>query len=109
MRIGMVGLGRMGANLTRRLMRHGHEVVVYDVSAEAVRRLEAEGALAGTSLEDLLDKLDAPRVVWIMVPAAFAGPTADALAGRMGPGDVIVDGGSSDYRDDVARGAGAGA
>ncbi|OFW77078.1 MAG: 6-phosphogluconate dehydrogenase (decarboxylating) [Actinobacteria bacterium RBG_19FT_COMBO_70_19] len=105
MRIGMVGLGRMGANLTRRLMRHGHEVVAFDVHAEAVRRLEAEGAVASTSLEDLLDKLDPPRAVWIMVPAAFAGPTADALAERMDPGDVIVDGGNSYYRDDVERAA----
>src|SRR3990170_864827 len=105
MRIGMVGLGRRGANLTRRLMRHGHEVVAFDVHAEAVRRLEAEGAVASTSLEDLLDKLDPPRAVWIMVPAAFAGPTADALAERMDPGDVIVDGGNSYYRDDVERAA----
>jgi 6-phosphogluconate dehydrogenase len=105
MRIGMVGLGRMGANLTRRLMRHGHEVVVYDVSADAVRLLEAEGATPASSLQDLVGALEAPRAVWIMVPAAFAGQTADALADLLGADDVIVDGGNSFYRDDVERAA----
>ena len=105
MRIGMVGLGRMGANLTRRLMRHGHEVVVYDVSDEAVELLEGEGAIAASSLEDLVGRLADPRAVWIMVPAAFAGPTADALAELLGASDVIVDGGNSYYRDDVERAA----
>jgi 6-phosphogluconate dehydrogenase len=105
MRIGMVGLGRMGANLTRRLMRHGHEVVAFDVSADAVRLLEDEGAVPASSLEDLVGRLEAPRAVWIMVPAAFAGSTADALAGLLGPDDVIVDGGNSYYRDDVERSA----
>ena len=105
MRIGMVGLGRMGANLTRRLMRRGHEVVVYDVSADAVRRLEAEGATPASSLPDLVGELRAPRAVWIMVPAAFAGSTADALAELLAPDDVIVDGGNSYYRDDVERAA----
>jgi 6-phosphogluconate dehydrogenase len=105
MRIGMVGLGRMGANLTRRLMRHGHEVVAFDVSADAVRRLGDEGAIPASSLEDLVGRLEASRAVWIMVPAAFAGPTADALAELLAADDVIVDGGNSYYRDDVERAA----
>ncbi len=105
MQLGMVGLGRMGANLSRRLMRHGHEVVAYDVSADAVRALESEGAIGTTSLEDFVNKLDPPRAAWIMVPAAFAGPTADALAELMQGGDVIIDGGNSYYRDDVERAA----
>ncbi|MBI3648088.1 MAG: decarboxylating 6-phosphogluconate dehydrogenase [Actinobacteria bacterium] len=103
MQLGMVGLGRMGANLTRRLMRHGHEIVVHDVSAEAVRRLEGEGATAAASIEDLVGKLAAPRAAWLMVPAAFAGETADRLADLMEPGDIIIDGGNSYYRDDVER------
>ncbi len=105
MKLGMVGLGRMGANLSRRLMRHGHEVVAYDVSADAVHALEGEGAIGTASLEDFVNKLDPPRAAWIMVPAAFAGPTADALAQLMQDGDVIIDGGNSYYRDDVERAA----
>jgi 6-phosphogluconate dehydrogenase len=103
MQLGMVGLGRMGANLTRRLMRGGHEIVVFDVSPDAVRLLEREGATPSTSLEDLVGKLEAPRAVWIMVPAAFAGSTADALAELLEPGDALIDGGNSYYRDDVER------
>ena len=79
MQLGMVGLGRMGANLTARLMRAGHEVVVYDVNPESVSRLEGEGATGAASLQDLVAKLTAPRAAWIMVPAAVAGPTADQL------------------------------
>ena len=103
MQLGMVGLGRMGANLTRRLMRHGHEVVVYDVSADAVALLEGEGATPSSSLEELVSALAAPRAVWIMVPAAFAGPTADALAELLEHGDTVIDGGNSYYRDDIER------
>ena len=105
MQLGMVGLGRMGANLSRRLMRRGHEVVVFDVSQDAVRQLESEGAIASASLEDFVGKLASPRAAWIMVPAAFAGPTADRLAELMDPGDIIIDGGNSYYRDDVERAA----
>jgi 6-phosphogluconate dehydrogenase len=105
MQLGMVGLGRMGANLTRRLMRHGHEVVVHDVNADAVALLEHEGAVASTSIEDFVGKLTAPRTAWIMVPATVAGPTADDLAELMDAGDVIIDGGNSYYRDDVERAA----
>ena len=103
MQLGMVGLGRMGSNLSRRLMRHGHEVVAYDVSHDAVRQLEGEGAIGTASLEDFASKLSKPRTAWIMVPAAFAGPTADQLAELMDPGDVIIDGGNSYYRDDIER------
>ena len=103
MQLGMVGLGRMGSNLSRRLMHRGHEVVAYDVSQDAVRQLEGEGAIGTASLEDFVSKLSKPRVAWLMVPAAFAGPTADRLAELMDPGDVIIDGGNSYYRDDVER------
>ncbi len=93
----------MGANLTRRLMRHGHDIVVYDVSADAVRLLAGEGAAGTTSLADLVGKLERPRAVWVMVPAAAADPTADELAELMEAGDIIIDGGNSYYRDDVER------
>ena len=101
MQLGMVGLGRMGSNLTRRLMRHGHEVVVYDVNQAAVQQLESEGAIGATALEDFVAKLAAPRAAWIMVPAAIAGSTATALADLMEPGDIVIDGGNSYYRDDI--------
>jgi 6-phosphogluconate dehydrogenase len=103
MQLGMVGLGRMGANLTRRLMRRGHEVAVHDVNADAVRLLEAEGAAGADTLGELVAALPPPRVVWVMVPAAFAVETTDRLAELMDAGDVVIDGGNSYYRDDVAR------
>ena len=103
MQLGMVGLGRMGSNLSRRLMRSGHEVVAYDVNQDTVRQLEGEGAIGTATLDDFISKLSKPRTAWIMVPAAFAGPTADQLAERMDPGDVIIDGGNSYYRDDIER------
>jgi 6-phosphogluconate dehydrogenase len=103
MQLGMVGLGRMGANLTRRLMRAGHEVVVHDIDAEAITALEGEGATGATTLEDLVGALRAPRAAWIMVPAAFAGQTAEQLAELMDAGDIVIDGGNTYYRDDVER------
>ena len=103
MQLGMVGLGRMGANLTRRLMRGGHEVVVYDVNADSVSQLESEGSIGTGSLEDFVSKLSKPRAAWVMVPAAFAEQTTDALAELMEAGDVVIDGGNSYYRDDVDR------
>jgi 6-phosphogluconate dehydrogenase len=103
MQLGMVGLGRMGANLVRRLMRDGHECVVYDVDAGAVAGLEGEGAVGAASLEEFVSKLTAPRAAWIMVPAAYAGSTVDSLAGLMDEGDIIIDGGNSYYRDDIDR------
>jgi 6-phosphogluconate dehydrogenase len=104
MRIGMVGLGRMGANLTRRLMRDGHVVVVHDLDADAVRALAGEGAVGAASLDELVAALPAPRVVWVMVPAGA--PTESAvteLAARMHRDDVVIDGGNTFYRDDVRR------
>jgi 6-phosphogluconate dehydrogenase len=103
MQLGMVGLGRMGANLTRRLMRDGHEVVVYDVNADPVHQLEGEGSIGTGSLEDFVSKLSKPRAAWVMVPAAFAEQTTDALAQLMEPGDIVIDGGNSYYRDDIER------
>jgi 6-phosphogluconate dehydrogenase len=103
MQLGMIGLGRMGANIVRRLMRDGHDCVVYDVGAEAVAQLEAEGATGSTSMDDFVAKLDGPRVAWVMVPAAITGRVVDELAERMEPGDIIIDGGNSYYRDDIDR------
>ena len=105
MQLGMVGLGRMGANLVRRLMRDGHECVVFDVSADAVAGLVAEGATGASSLEDFISKLSVPRAAWIMVPAAFTGSTVTDLAALMDAGDIVIDGGNSYYRDDVDRAA----
>jgi 6-phosphogluconate dehydrogenase len=104
MRLGMVGLGKMGANMTRRLMRGGHEVVVTDLSAENVKKISAEGAVASSSLEDFVAKLGKPRIAWLMVPAG--GPTeqtAQALAQNMQSGDILIDGGNSYFKDDVRR------
>ncbi|MDQ4133820.1 MAG: decarboxylating 6-phosphogluconate dehydrogenase [Actinomycetota bacterium] len=103
MQLGMIGLGRMGANLVRRLMRDGHECVVYDVSPDAVKTLEGEGAVGSSSLEDFVSKLTTPRVAWVMVPAAFTGETVDQLAELMDAGDIVIDGGNSYYRDDIDR------
>jgi len=105
MQLGMIGLGRMGANMVRRLVNDGHECVVYDVDAAAVERLAGEGATGASSLAELAAKLHAPRAVWIMVPAAFVDSTIDKLAGVLEPGDAIIDGGNSYYRDDVRRAA----
>jgi 6-phosphogluconate dehydrogenase len=103
MQLGMIGLGRMGANIVRRLMRAGHECVVYDVSPDAVAQLAAEGAVGAPSLADFAARLEVPRAAWIMVPAAYAGATAAELAGHMAADDVIIDGGNSYYRDDIQR------
>lgn len=105
MQLGMVGLGRMGANLVRRLERAGHTCVVYDVNADAVATLAKEGATGTASLEELVAALEPPRAVWVMVPAAYTGDTVDALAATMSEGDIIIDGGNSFYQDDIARAA----
>ncbi|MGH9061330.1 MAG: NAD(P)-binding domain-containing protein, partial [Acidimicrobiales bacterium] len=105
MQLGMVGLGRMGANLVRRLERDGHSCVVYDVNADSVKTLEGEGATGATSLEEFVGKLEAPRAAWVMVPAAFTGDTVDKLAAAMSEGDIIIDGGNSHYQDDIRRAA----
>ncbi len=103
MELGMIGLGRMGANMVRRLVRGGHRCAVHDVSAEAVQALAREGAVGATSLDDLVARLAPPRIVWLMVPAAVVDPTLEALVPLLAPGDVVVDGGNSYYRDDVDR------
>src|ERR1700728_5120551 len=95
MQLGMVGLGRMGANLVRRLTRDGHTCVVYDVSADAVKALAAEGATGADSIEDFVAKLEVPRAAWVMVPAAYTGDTVEKLAAAMSQGDIIIDGGNS--------------
>ncbi len=101
MQLGMVGLGRMGANMVRRLERDGHELVVYDVQAEAVTALATRGATGSGSLAELVSKLTPPRAIWVMVPAAFTDETIDEIAKHVEPGDVIIDGGNSYYRDDI--------
>ncbi len=106
MELGIVGLGRMGANMARRLMRDGHEIVAYDVNADAVATLAGEGATAASSLEDLAAKLSAPRSVWVMVPAGeITEQTVADVAAVLESGDAIVDGGNSYYRDDIRRAA----
>ncbi len=104
MQLGMVGLGRMGANMVRRLMRGGHDCLVFDLDPQNVQRLASEGATPTKSLQDLVAKLSAPRAVWIMVPAGDATDrTVQALAALMQPGDTIIDGGNSYFKDDVRR------
>src|SRR3954447_21587947 len=103
MQLGMIGLGRMGANMVRRLMRDGHDCVVYDVSADAVKELEGDGATGGSSMEDWIQKLEKPRAAWLMIPAAIVQQTVDQLADLMDEGDIIIDGGNSYYHDDIHR------
>ncbi|WP_322411547.1 phosphogluconate dehydrogenase (NAD(+)-dependent, decarboxylating) [Microbacterium invictum] len=105
MQLAMVGLGRMGANIVRRLMRDGHDCVVYDVNQDAVATLAAEGATGTATLADLARELQTPRVVWLMIPAGLTGGVVDQLADVLEPGDIIIDGGNSNYRDDVRRAA----
>ncbi len=103
MDLGMIGLGRMCANMVRRLMRAGHRCVVHDISPEAVGALEKEGAAGAPSLDDLARELAAPRVVWMMVPAAVVDRTIADIAPRLGRGDILVDGGNSWYVDGIRR------
>jgi 6-phosphogluconate dehydrogenase len=103
MQLGMIGLGRMGANLTRRIMRAGHEGVVFDVNADAVKELEGEGAKGATKLEDFVAKLERPRAVWIMIPAALVDQVLGELVPLLDEGDIVIDGGNSYYRDDISR------
>jgi 6-phosphogluconate dehydrogenase len=103
MQLGMVGLGRMGANIVRRLMRDGHECVVYARSAQSIQQLEQEGAIGASSLEDFVAKLSKPRAAWVMVPAAATGAVVEQLANLMEPEDIVIDGGNSYYRDDIER------
>jgi 6-phosphogluconate dehydrogenase len=104
MQLGMVGLGRMGANIVRRLMRDGHECVVFDVNPKTVEQLAGEGATGADSLDDFVAKLEKPRAAWVMVPAGeITESTVNELGGRLESGDAIIDGGNSYYRDDIRR------
>jgi 6-phosphogluconate dehydrogenase len=106
MQLGMIGLGRMGAGLVRRLMRDGHHCVGYDVSPGAVEALEADGAVGAKSLEDFVSKLDTPRAAWVMVPAGeITDQTIASLADVLEPGDTIIDGGNTYYHDDLRHAA----
>jgi 6-phosphogluconate dehydrogenase len=103
MQLGMIGLGRMGANMVRRLIRGGHQCVVYDHNAEPVQALAKEKAVGASSLEDFVARLTPPRAVWLMVPAAVVDGTLDQLVPKLAPGDVVIDGGNSYYIDDIRR------
>jgi 6-phosphogluconate dehydrogenase len=103
MQLGMIGLGRMGANMVKRLLHAGHQCVVYDRSAEAVRNLVNEGATGAESLQDFISKLDQPRAIWLMIPAALVDATLKDLAALVSNGDVVIDGGNSYYIDDIRR------
>jgi 6-phosphogluconate dehydrogenase len=103
MQLGMIGLGRMGANMVRRLQKNGHQCVVYDRSADSVKQLSGEGATGSTSLDDLVQKLDKPRAVWLMVPAGVVDGTLHELTSKLDVGDIVVDGGNSYYIDDIRR------
>src|SRR2546423_15608588 len=105
MQLGMIGLGRMGGNIVRRLMRCGHTTVVYDHDPKAVASIAADGAVGANALEDFVNKLEKPRTAWVMLPAGkITETTIDALAKLMGRGDVIIDGGNSFWQDDIRRG-----
>ena len=104
MQIGMIGLGRMGANMARRLMNDGHECVVFDLNAGAVAKLAAQGAAGAESLEEFVARLSKPRAIWLMLPAAVVDQELTALASLLDAGDIIIDGGNSFYRDDIRRG-----
>ncbi|MEI6034723.1 MAG: decarboxylating 6-phosphogluconate dehydrogenase [Verrucomicrobiae bacterium] len=103
MQLGMIGLGRMGANMARRLLRNSHQCVVCDTNPKAVEELVNEGATGSASLQDLVSKLQKPRAIWIMIPAAITDRVVDELAGLLEPGDTIIDGGNSYFRDDRRR------
>ena len=103
MQIGMIGLGRMGASMVRRLMRGGHQCVVHDVTADAVKACAADGAVPSSSLTDFVGQLQQPRVIWLMVPAAVVDSTLVLLTPLLEAGDIVIDGGNSFYRDDIAR------
>lgn len=103
MQIGMIGLGRMGANMVRRLQKAGHECVVYDRSSEAVQALAQEGMTPAASVQDFLSKLSAPRVVWLMLPAAVVDASIAELVPLLDADDIVIDGGNSYYKDDIAR------
>ncbi len=103
MQLGMIGLGRMGANMVRRLLKGGHDCVVFDLAPQAVKELAGKGATGADSLQDLVAKLQKPRMLWLMVPAAAVDATSAALLPYLEPGDTLIDGGNSHYVDDIRR------
>ena len=103
MQVGMIGLGRMGANMVHRLLAGNHQCVVFDRSAKAVQELARARAVGASSIADLVKKLETPRAVWLMVPAAAVDATIDDLAPLLSPGDILIDGGNSYYVDDIRR------
>ena len=103
MQIGMIGLGRMGANMVRRLLRDGHDCVVYDRNTEAVKTLAGEGAVGSSSLHEFIEKIKAPRAIWLMIPAALVDQSLNELTAIVDAGDTIIDGGNSYYIDDIRR------
>jgi 6-phosphogluconate dehydrogenase len=105
MQVGMIGLGRMGANMVRRLLKQGHKAVVFDMSSKAVEDLVAERAIGSSSIADFIKKLTKPRAVWLMVPAGVVDRTIAELAPLMEPGDILIDGGNSYYIDDIRHAA----
>jgi 6-phosphogluconate dehydrogenase len=104
MKLGMVGLGKMGANMTKRLIEQGHELVVTDLSADAIKESEGEGAIGASNLADLVNKLDAPKIVWVMVPSGNpTTSTLNQLGELLSAGDIVIDGGNSNYKDTMRR------
>ena len=103
MELGMIGLGRMGANMVRRLLKHEHQCIVYDRSVEAVQALVKEGAVGSTSLKEFVSQLKTPRAIWLMIPAALVDATLTQLSAIIDSGDIIIDGGNSYYIDDIRR------
>lgn len=104
MQLGMIGLGRMGANMVRRLILGGHHCVVFDVNPENVHRLAGEGAIGASSMDDLISRLAPPRALWVMVPAGDpTETTVEALAQQLSPEDIVIDGGNSYFKDGVRR------
>lgn len=105
MQLGMIGLGRMGANMIRRLMQDGHDCVVFDINPNAVEEMASQGAIGADSLGDFVTRLSKPRAIWLMLPATVVDQELAALASLFEEGDIIVDGGNSFYHDDIRRGA----
>ncbi|CAN5490964.1 decarboxylating 6-phosphogluconate dehydrogenase [soil metagenome] len=103
MQLAMIGLGRMGASMVRRLMKHGHDCVVFDMHADAVTALQKDGATGSTSMQDMVSKMTKPRAIWLMVPAAVVDKTLEQLLPMLDKGDIVIDGGNSYYRDDIRR------
>src|SRR3954452_14082444 len=103
MQLGMIGLGRMGASMVRRLMHQGHDCVVYDVNAQSVQALVADGATGAPSPDEFVSRLSKPRAIWLMVPAALVDNVLSGLLPLLSPDDIVIDGGNSFYRDDARR------